>query len=288
MQELVIDSLGIPCARTTLWRLLDEQALRPWTHRYWIFPRDPQFLEKASPILNLYEGFWQGQPLQPGEYVLSVDEKTSIQARLRLVPTVAATPGQAARVEFEYLRQGALQYLAAWDVHRGQVFGRCEAKTGIAPFHRLLEQVLQEEPYRSAKRIFVIVDNGSSHRGQASIRRVRQQFPNVELLHTPVHASWLNQVEIYFSILQRVVLQPNDYPSLQAVAEALAEFARRYNAEAKPFAWHFRRADLQELLKKVQRYPLPKAAAKKRRTKTTQTATPTEKCGKAVTASTCQ
>jgi hypothetical protein len=288
LHDLVVGSLDLDCARTTLWRLLDQHALRPWTYRYWIFPRDPHFLDKAGPVLDLYQGFWQGQPLQDGEYVLSVDEKTSIQARLRLCPTVGAKEHRPAWLEFEYVRMGALQYLAAWDVHRGQIFGRCEAKTGIASFHRLLEQVLQQEPYRSAKRVFVIVDNGSSHRGAASVRRVQERFPNVVLVHLPVHASWLNQVEIYFSIIQRVLLQPNDYPHLAAVAEALRAFETKYNATAQPFAWQFQRADLEARVKKLQRHPLPKGASKKSRKNKTAQAQTMSKSGKAKADPVCQ
>jgi hypothetical protein len=284
LHELVLNNVDFPCARTSLWRLLQEHALRPWTYRQWIFPRDPKFLQKAGPVLDLYQGLWQGVRLQGGDCVLSVDEKTSIQARLRLYPTVPAKEGQPALLEFEYQRMGALQYLAAWDVHRGQIYGRCEAKTGIAAFNRLLEQVLQEEPYRSASRIFVIVDNGSAHRGTASVRRTQELFPKVVLLHLPVHASWLNQIEIYFSIIQRVLLQPNDFPNLEAVAQTLLEFEAKYNVAAQPFAWRFTRADLEELVKKLQRYPLPKKAAKKK----AGTATAIGKAQKAEAVPTCQ
>jgi hypothetical protein len=112
------------------------------------------------------------------------------------------------RVEHEYQRRGALAYLAAWDVHRGQVTGRCEDTTGIAPFSRLVEQVMSAEPYASADRVFWIVDNGSSHRGKASINRMAKVWPNAHLIHLPVHASWLDQAEIYFSVVQRKVVTP--------------------------------------------------------------------------------
>src|SRR5438445_1031798 len=192
-------ALGKPIGRTTVWRILDSDALKPWQYQYWIFPRDPLFVEKAGPILDLYAGTRQGQPLGPGDYILSADEKTSIQARARRHPPVPCAPGESTRVEPEYRRGGAWQYLAAWDVRRGYVLGRCEAKTGIAPFGRLVEQVLQQEPYRSGERLFWVVDNGSSHRGEAAARRLRGMDARIILVHTPVHASWLNQVEICFS-----------------------------------------------------------------------------------------
>ena len=112
------------------------------------------------------------------------------------------------RVNHDYHRRGAVAYLAAYDVHRAKVYGRCEDTTGIVPFTRLVEQVMTQEPYKSADRVFWVVDNGSSHRGQTAIDRLAEQFPNAVMVHTPVHASWLNQVEIFFSITQRKVAIP--------------------------------------------------------------------------------
>jgi hypothetical protein len=157
----------------TLWRWLSQDALRPWRHRSWIFPRDPAFAAKAERILELYAGRWDRVPLGPREYVLSADEKTSIQARLRIHPTLAPAAGRPMYVEHEYERGGAWAYLAAWDVHRAKVFGRCEATTGIVPFERLVAQVMSREPYRSARRVFWVVDNGSSHRGERARARLR-------------------------------------------------------------------------------------------------------------------
>jgi len=245
-------ALSRPISASTVWRILDTDALKPWRYRYWVFPREPHFAEKAGPILDLYAGLWQGQPLGPQDYVLSSDEKTSIQARGRCHPGLPPGPGQPARVEFEYERGGALQYLAAWDVRRGWVMGRCEAKTGIGPFGRLVEQVLAEEPYRSAERLFWVVDNGSSHRGQASVRRLRQMDSRLILVHTPVHASWLNQVEIYFSIIQRKVLTPNDFADLEALRLRLALYEELSNRSPTPFQWKFDRARMAAWLAKVQ------------------------------------
>lgn len=187
----------------TIWRWLHEDATRPWQHRCWIFPRDPDFAAKAGRILDLYARRWEGKPLQPGDFVLSTDEKTSIQARIRGHPSLPVRPGHAARVEHEYTRGGAWAYLAALDVHRAKIFGRCEATTGIAPFGRLLAQVMSLPPYRHARRVFWIMDNGSSHRGQRCVKRLQSAYPNLVPVHGPVHASWLNQIEIYFSIIQR-------------------------------------------------------------------------------------
>ena len=236
-------------SRSTIWRWLVHDALRPWRHHCWIFPRDPHFLELAGPVLDLYACRWQGQPLWADEYVLSADEKTSIQARRRLQPTLPPGPHQAARIEHEYARQGALQYLAAWDVHRAVAFGRCEPKTGKAAFGRLVDQVMDQEPYRSARRVFWIVDNGSSHRGERAAEELRARHPRIVVVHTPVHASWLNQIEQYFSILQRKVLTPNDLTSLKQLEERIIAFGARYSALGKPFAWTFTRQELERRLR---------------------------------------
>jgi transposase len=238
---------------STVWRWLSEDAIRPWHHRTWIFPRDPLFAQKAGPVLDLYQGFWQGQPLLADDCVLSTDEKTSIQARIRCHPTAPPSAGGDMRVEHEYERGGALAYLAAWDVRRAKIFGRCEETTGIEPFRRLVEQVMAQEPYRSARRVFWIMDNGSSHRGEASVRRFEEKWPTIVPVHLPIHASWLNQVEIYFSVIQRKVLTPNDFPSLEAVANRLLQFQTHYEEIATPFEWKFTRHDLARLLEKLGR-----------------------------------
>lgn len=246
--------LSKPISRSTVWRILQTDAIQPWRYKYWIFPRDPQFAEKAGPILDLYAGLWQDQPLGPHDYILSADEKTSIQARRRCHATLPPAPGRAARIEHEYERGGALQYLAAWDVRRGYVMGRCEPTTGIDPFGRLVNQVLAQEPYRSAKRLFWIVDNGSSHRGEAAKRRLHQLDSRIVLVHTPVHASWLNQVEIYFSIIQRKVLTPNDFADLDTIRLRLALYEQLSNQQPTPFQWKFDRNKLTELLTKIETY----------------------------------
>ena len=236
----------------TIWRWLHEDAIRPWQHRSWIFPRDPQFVLKASRVLDLYQRMWEAKPLKSDEFVLSSDEKTSIQARKRCHKTLPAIPGFPMKVEHEYQRCGAWAYLAAMDVHRAKFFGRCEKKTGIVPFHRLVDQVMAQPPYDKARRVFWIVDNGSSHRGLTSVERLRDKYPTAVLVHGPVHASWLNQIEIYFSILQRKALTPNDFPSLAAVEERILGFQQHYETIAKPFQWKFTKDDLQELLSKTQ------------------------------------
>ncbi len=186
----------VAASASTVGRWLAADALKPWQHRSWISVRDPEFAAKAARVLDLYAGIWDGQPLGPGDYVICADEKTSIQARCRCHPTLPPGKARAMRVEHDYKRGGALAYLAAWDVHRGRVTGRCEPTTGIAPFSRLVEQVMTAEPYASADRVFWVVDNGSSHRGAASVKRMTMAWPNGHLIHLPAHASWLDQVPV--------------------------------------------------------------------------------------------
>ena len=259
--EVIGQGLVASIGKTTIWRWLSQDAIRPWFHRSWIFPRDPQFAQKAGPILDLYEGIWKGRPLSNDDCVVSTDEKTSIQARRREHPSLPPAPGHATRVEHAYARRGALAYLAAWDVRRARIFGRCEPTTGIAPFQRLVSQVMSEEPYRSARRVFWIMDNGSSHRGHQSNRRLMAQWPNIVPLHTPVHASWLNQVEIYFSVIQRKVLTPNYFESTAEIADRLRQFQQHYEQAASPFQWKFTRSHLHKLLKKIQALEVHAAAA---------------------------
>jgi len=186
-----------------------------------MWPRDPDFETKAARVLDLYHGTWEGKPLSAGDYGLSSDEKTSIQARRRVSPTYAPLAG---RLEHEYEREGTVAYLAAWDVHRGKVFGLCRHATGIESFHALIDLVMGQQPYRAARRVFWITDNGSSHRGHTSIERLGCWYPNAIQVHTPVHASWLNQIEIFFSILQRKVLTPNDFESLEELQSRILCF----------------------------------------------------------------
>jgi DDE superfamily endonuclease len=254
------EELNKPISRTTVWEILDADAIKPWQYEHWIFPRAADFNALAAVVLDLYQGYWQDERLDPFDRVISSDEKTSIQARVRTHDTLGPGPGRRRRVEHEYQRGGALPYLAAWDVQRGRVLGRCEAKTGIEPFGRLVEQVMGHPDYSRPdgradirSRVFWVVDNGSSHRGSASVRRLSGAYANAILVHTPVHASWLNQVEIYFALLQRKVLSPNDSASLQELELRLKLYEELTNQQARPFDWKFTKYDLFSLLQRLAR-----------------------------------
>jgi len=155
------------------------------------------------------------------------------------------------KVEHEYTRAGAWTYLSAWDVHRAKIFGRCEKRSGIKPFDRLVNEVMSQAPYKTANRVFWIIDNGSSHRGKPFVERLQKKWPNAIAVHLPTHASWLNQIEIYFAIVQKKALTPNDFPHLQAVEKRLLDFQIRYQEVARPFSWKFTRKDLKERIKLV-------------------------------------
>jgi transposase len=237
---------------STVRRWLAADAIKPWQHRSWIFPRDPDFAAKAGRVLDLYARSFDGEPLGDQEYVLSADEKPGVQARHRIHRSAPPGPGgRPMRVESEYRRHGTLAYLAAYDVHHARVIGHCAPTTGIAPFTALVTTVMTREPYASAQRVFWIVDNGASHRGWTAAARLTEAFPNAVMVHTPVHASWLNQIEIYFSIVQRKLLTPDNFVNLDVLAEQLTTFETRYNAAAQPFDWRFSRDDLHQLLDRI-------------------------------------
>ena len=218
---------------TTVWRWLHQDAIRPWQHRYWLFPRDPDFFAffaKVSRLLDLYQSLWEGQPLRPDEFVLCTDEKTSIQARQRCHPALPPRAHSPLKIEHEYRRLGSWAYLAAWDVH----------------------QAMNNAPYRHAHRVLWIVDNGTCYRGLASIQRLQGRYPKLRLIHGPIHANWLNQIECYFSIVQRKVLTPNDFASLSALSRRLRRFERHYRRLARPFQWKFTRDRLRDLLARLE------------------------------------
>jgi transposase len=249
--EVITRGIAETISAATVRRWLAADVIKPWQHRSWIFPRDPDFAVKAARVLDLYARRWQGHPLGPGDYVISADEKSQLQALQRRHRGQPPAPGRSRRVEFEYRRGGTLAYFAAYDVHHARVLGQIAPKTGIEPFEKLVAHVMTTEPYASARRVFWVVDNGSSHNGARSIERMQTAWPTATLVHLPIHASWLNQVEIYFSILQRKAINPNDFADLNQLSERIIGFQDRYNKTATPFDWTYSRDDLNALLHRL-------------------------------------
>jgi transposase len=258
--EVIERGVAETISASTVRRWLNADAIKPWQHRSWIFPRDPDFATTAARVLDLYARTWQGQPLGEGDYVISADEKSQLQALRRRHPDQPPGPGRTRRVEFEYVRGGTLAYFAAYDVHHAHVIGRIAPKTGIEPFTDLVKQVMTTEPYASANRVFWVVDNGSSHNGQASIDRMTAAWPTATLVHLPIHASWLNQVEIYFSILQRKAIKPGNFRDLDHLTERVLTFQSRYNTTATPFDWTYTRDDLNAFLHRIENRETHQAA----------------------------
>jgi transposase len=249
--QAVVEGLVEAISSSTVRRWLHADAIKPWRYRSWIFPRDPDFATKAVRVLDLYARVFDGVPLGPDDYVISADEKSQLQALARCHPGLPLGPGRLSRVEFEYERGGTLAYMGAYDVHRARLIGTVAEKTGIVPFMELVNRVMSLEPYASARRVYWIVDNGSSHNGQRSIDRMTAAWPNARLVHLPVHASWLNQIEIVFSVIQRKVVKPADFADLAALADRLERFEGRYNRTARPFDWRFTSSDLATMLERL-------------------------------------
>ncbi|HET6664010.1 MAG TPA: IS630 family transposase [Acidimicrobiales bacterium] len=247
----VSEGLVETISSSTVRRWLHGAAIKPWRYRSWIFPRDPDFAAKAARVLDLYARVIDGVGLGSDDYVISADEKSQLQALARRHPELAGAPGRTRRVEFEYTRGGTLCYLGAYDVHAARLFGQVAEKSGIVPFMELVNHVMSTEPYASARRVWWIVDNGSSHNGQRSIDRMAAAWPNARLVHLPVHASWLNQIEVVFSVIQRKVIRPADFADLADLADRLCRFEERYNATARPFDWRFTTKDLSVLLERL-------------------------------------
>ncbi len=245
------DELNKPISRSTVWRILDEDAIKPWQYEHWIFLAPPTSSRKRPLSWICTRDTGKGN-----ESIRSTGSSAPTKKPAFRPVSAATRPWDRPRVgrrrvEAEYGRGGALQYLAGWDVQQGLVMGLCEAKTGIEPFGRLVQHVMKQPVYGSADRVFWVVDNGSSHRGEASVKRMSQAYPNAILVHLPVHASWLNQVEVYFSLLQRKVLTPNDSTDLQELELRIKLYEELTNKQPKPFDWRFTKYDLFDLLQRL-------------------------------------
>jgi hypothetical protein len=254
LQRVVVKEEGLATlSHASLGRILKQNVLKPWCYRYWLYPRDPDFVVKACVVLDLYAGFWQGQRLGPDEYVLSADEK-SIQVLTRCHPSLLARPGHQQRIEFEYERLGTVAYHAAWDVFRAKIFGQVVPNTCIATFNQLVDTVMTQQPYQYSARTFWIVDGGCAHHPNTFPARLQSMYPHAVAVPLPTHSSWLNQIEIFFSIVQRKVLTPMDVANQVILTKRLLDFQDYYMETAKPFSWKFTAQDLKKRLEALHNF----------------------------------
>jgi transposase len=194
--------------------------------------------------LDLYQGLFDGKPLEPNDFVISADEKRIclVCHEDRLPPGV----NRIGRYDYQYQRHGTLIYLAALDVRTGRIIGQTAEKNGKVPFMSLVDCLMSTEPYNKANRVFWLVDNGSAHHRSTFGDRLAGNYSNAIAIHLPKHASWLNQIEIYFSILSRKLLKPSDFSSSQQLISQLSSFEAIYNKTARPFNWKFTKKQLEE------------------------------------------
>ena len=230
----------------TVQRILLSQKLKPWRVHYWLspkVPRDEVFQQRTLILCDLYT-----RPLLPGERVYCLDEKTSIQPRPRSHETKPAQPGgKSVLVEHEYGRCGALNLLAAFDTRSGEVIGICRRRKRQAEFIHLLEEMDRKVP-ASVTLLHVVCDNLSVHSGKL-VRAWLEKHPRFRMHFTPVHCSWMNQVEQWFSIVQRKRLSAPNFANLNELEEKLLAFIDEWNQQAHPFKWS--QASFNKILGKV-------------------------------------
>lgn len=232
-RKLVADGVVAGISPQTVQRILAAHQLKPWRQHYWLspkVPRDAAFAAQVAHIIDLYT-----RPLAPWEIVLCADEKTNLQPRPRLSPTLPAQPGQPVRVEHEYQRRGALNLFAAFDTRSGRVYARTAERKRQVEFITFLEQIDREVP-ATITTIHVVLDNLPMHKGK-QVRAWLAEHPRFVFHHPPVHCSWMNQVEQWFSILARKRLRIADFADKATLAERLMAFVAHWNQHAHPFNW---------------------------------------------------
>ncbi len=252
--RLIALGLVVSIAVSTIARWLKAEKLKPWRYHTWQHILDPQaFLERARPILRFYQ---QAKSLlKKGVWVVCVDEKTSIQARKRERAPEPAKPGKPVRISSRYKRRGALNLFAALSVADGKVYGLCRRRKRFVDFQTfLLKVVIPEALQRGVHTLVLILDNSTTHaprqleRWLQEQREVRRWPLTIEVYWLPKNASWLNQIEIWFSTLQRKLLQPNYFESLKALSRAIMAFIAYYNESCKPIQWSYTVEKLEQKL----------------------------------------
>jgi transposase len=250
---IALVSLGLvtQIATSTVWRWLKTERLKPWRFHLWQHVRDPLFLERARVVLQVYEQ--AVTRLKAGIWVICVDEKTSLQARQGIDEPVAATTNQPIHVAARYIRRGALQLFAALSVADGQVYGCCSARKCFADFQAFFQEVIVPEAIqRGVKEIRLILDHGPTHAPKQleawlAQQQLEQAWPfTVQVIWLPKYASWLDQIEIWFSVLQRKALTPNHFVDLEALKQRILDFIAHYNRSAKPIHWSYTVTKLEE------------------------------------------
>jgi DDE superfamily endonuclease len=232
-RQLVADGVVAAISAETVRRLLARLALKPWRFHYWLTPkapRDAAFYAIVGELCDLYT-----RSLTPDEVVLSVDEKTSLQPRPRPHPTRPPRAKAPALVEHEYRRDGALNLFAAFDTRSGQVYGQCHRRKRAAEFVAFLDDLdAQLDP--AVTRVHLVLDNLRTHKTKA-VQAWLAAHPRFLLHFTPVHCSWLNQVEQWFGLLQRKRLRIAAFASWADLERKLLRFMAEWNAHAHPFRW---------------------------------------------------
>ena len=232
-RQLECDGLVASMSASTVRRILSSHQLKHWRHHLWLsskVPRDAAFAQTVLEIVDLYT-----RPLRAHEMVLCVDEKTSLQPRTRKSPTRPAQPGRPVQVEHEYERKGALNLFAAFDTRTGKVYGHTAERKRQKEFIEFLEMLDRDIP-AEVTTIHVVLDNLRMHKGK-QVQAWLAQHPRFAFHHPPVHCSWMNQVEQWFSILQRKRLAIADFADKAELAERLQAYIREWNEIAHPFKW---------------------------------------------------
>lgn len=232
-RQLVSEGVVTSISPETVRRILEHHQLKPWRHHLWLSPRVPRDAAFAASVRQIVELYTR--TLDDDEVVLCADEKTNLQPRPRKSPTRAAGPRRPVRVEHEYGRCGALNLFAAFDTRTGKVYGMTAERKRQAEFIGFLEQLDREIP-ATVKTIHVVLDNLRMHKGK-QVQAWLASHPRFVFHHPPVHCSWMNQVEQWFSILQRKRLRIADFADKAALAERLQAFIAEWNRVAHSFKW---------------------------------------------------
>src|SRR5215207_3979612 len=221
---------GVPISASQVWRICKSLDLKPWQTESWMTSHDPDFWAKAADVCGLY--------LNPPDnaVVWSVDEKSGIQAKSRVNPTRPAVPGIPVRREFEYRRHGTAVLFAGLNVHEGDIAAWVTDSTRTENFVDFLADLVAQTP--RGMQLHCIVDNLSAH-FTPKVEAFLDKHPRVFLHNTPTHASWLNQVELFFSILERRLLRNGEFDSVEALATRIIAFINDYNRRATPYRWTY-------------------------------------------------